>query len=72
MWDKGACDGITLVVIFTLAAVIVLLSGCEPAAAPKCADHIPDPTYHGVCENGARLVVEDHVAVCRCPKGVLP
>lgn len=52
-------------------ALLLACGGGRPDGKAKgddCVDHLPDPDYHGRCYRGSKLVVEDHVAVCRCPK----
>lgn len=53
--------------------IIVLLTGCEPVKGSEanpydCRDHVPDTSYvrSKQCMESADLVVEDHVALCKC------
>lgn len=51
---------------FLTAVMIFLGAGCEPRVPEHCSDGIPSQ-YTSTCVHPNHvLVVEDHVAVCRC------
>ena len=56
---------LSILVLGFLACLVV--SGCSEPKLPACRDHIPnDMIWMTGCHVDATLVVEDHVALCRC------
>ena len=50
---------------------LLLLASCGGGNDPsRCTDHVPNSgkVRPGKCRDGAKLLVEDSVAVCRCPE----
>lgn len=49
-----------------LVGITWLLASCG-AVDVACKDHLPAPGYS--CNSGAKLIVVDRVAICRCEGG---
>ena len=61
-------------IVYRGALVLLLVTACggdkKRTEKGLCKDHVPGAEFphDGTCSWGAKLVVEDRVAVCRCPE----
>lgn len=77
LWLKCACGILILLLVLLTVALLSgafdphLPSTCGPysdAPGCPCRDSVPNAWGSLTCHGGSRMVVEQGVALCRCPR----